>query len=254
VRGRAGGAGALLLPAAARTLLTLPPTHPSPYLPADSSDSVLPDKFPQKWNLLEVSLVALALGLVACLSSLILVAYLMHASARHPGDFLGLVFGSSGRNWITWYEVRCILYLKVSVSDFLTLFSARTRGFFWERGMSTYLYIAATFALTTSTLLALFWGDIFSGLEGAFMAGLRYSQGAVLATWLYCILWWLAQDAVKVGTYHLVDAFSPAGEWKAKQAAFVNRFHEPGSTPRASPREEAPLKPSAGGAAPAAAH
>jgi H+-transporting ATPase len=205
----------------------------APRPPAVSSDAVLPDKFPQKWDLQEVTLVALALGLVACLSSLLLVAFLMHASSRNPGDFLGNVFGSSGRNWVTWYEVRCIIYLKVSVSDFLTLFSARTRGFFWERHMSRALSIAAAFALTTSTLLALFWGDIFAGLDGAFMAGLRYSKGAVLATWLYCVLWWFVQDAAKVATYHLVDLLTPTGLWKAKQAAFVRRFHAP--SPDSSP-------------------
>jgi H+-transporting ATPase len=179
----------------------------------------------------EVSVVAIVLGLVACLSSLILVAFCMHASARNAGDFLGLVFGSSGRNYLTWYEVRCIIYLKVSVSDFLTLFSARTRGWFWERAMGRYLAIAACLALTTSTLLALFWGDIFAGLEGAFMAGLRYSQGAVLATWFYCILWWFVQDACKVATYWAIDTYSPTGAWKAKHAEFVHRVHT-GTTPR----------------------
>ncbi len=181
-------------------------------------------------------MVAMALGLVACLSSLILVAYCMRASASNPGDFLGLVFGSSGRNYITWYEVRCIIYLKVSVSDFLTLFSARTRGFFWERAMGKYLALAAFLALSASTLLALFWSDIFAGLEGAFMAGLRNSRGAVLATWFYCILWWLAQDLCKVGVYWAMDVFSPSAVWKARQAAFVNRFHDGSDDSVASPR------------------
>jgi H+-transporting ATPase len=203
-----------------------------------SGDHVTPDKHPQKWDLFEVSVVATVLGMVACVSSLILVAYCMHANYAYPGDFLGNVFGSSGRNYLTWYEVRTILYLKVSISDFLTLFSARTRGVFWERAMGFYLMIAASIALATSTLLALFWGDIFAGLDGAFMAGLRYSKGAVLATWAYCILWWMIQDLCKVATFALLDRYSSGGAQKIEHAAFVNRFAFVDTPKPKSPRKE----------------
>jgi hypothetical protein len=50
----------------------------------------------------EVTFVATGLGLIACISSLILVAYCMHANYRHQGDFIGNVFGSSGRNYLHW--------------------------------------------------------------------------------------------------------------------------------------------------------
>ena len=190
-----------------------------------SSDWVTPDEFPQEWHLTEVTVVALVLGLVACISSLILVAYCMHANVYHPGDFMGNVFGSAGRNYITWYEVRTIIYLKVSISDFLTLFSSRTKGWFWERRMSTALTIAACFALTASTLLALFWGDIFKSLNGAYMASLYHSKGAVAATWLYCVLWWFLQDACKVLTYAALQKFDAEQIAVAERAEFVKR-HE----------------------------
>ena len=88
-------------------------------------------------------------------------------------------------------------YLKISISDFLTLFSARTRRPFWERGLGKALGIAACFALGTSTIFALFWGD-FIIVKSDPMASLRHSKGAILATWMYCVLWWIAQDCVKV--------------------------------------------------------
>ena len=172
-----------------------------------STDFVTPDQFPQEWHLGEVTIIAMVLGIVACLSSLILVAYAMHANFFHQGDFMGHVFGSSGRNYLLWFEVRTILYLKVSISDFLTLFSARTKGPFWERALSRPLAIAAFLALAASTLFALFWGDIFSSLAGAYMSSLRFSRGAVAATWLYCILWLFVQDAAKVLAYHLLDRY-----------------------------------------------
>ena len=189
-----------------------------------SNDFVVAEKRPQTWDMLEMWFIAGGLGLMACISSLILVAYLMHANASHPGDFMGNVFGSSGRNYVSWYEVRTIIYLKVSISDFLTLFSARTHGPFYERALGRPLAIAAAAALTCSTLLSLFWGDIFASLSGSYMESLRYSKGAVLATWLYCILWWFVQDVFKILSYHVWNKyFKAAIDARAPKTAFMRR-------------------------------
>lgn len=48
-------------------------------------------------------------------------------------------------------------YLKISLSDFLTLFSARTSSFFWQRGLGRALGIAACVAMGTSTIFSLVW-------------------------------------------------------------------------------------------------
>ncbi len=96
-----------------------------------SHDRVIPEKKPQTWDMQEMVFIALVLGFVACVSSLLLLAFCMHANITHPGNALGLMFGQHGKDYITWHDLRTILYLKVSISDFLTLFSARTRGWFF---------------------------------------------------------------------------------------------------------------------------
>lgn len=53
-----------------------------------------------------------------------------------------------------------MIYLKISLSDFLTLFSARTRIWFWERRPGYALGVACIAATSTSTLMSLFWDDI----------------------------------------------------------------------------------------------
>jgi H+-transporting ATPase len=50
-----------------------------------------------------------------------------------------------------------MLYLKISLSDFLTVFAARTRGTFYSRKPGALLFTAACFAMFTSTMLALHW-------------------------------------------------------------------------------------------------
>ena len=170
-----------------------------------SGDYVLPSKLPQRWDMWKVWVIASVLGAVALLSSLVLVAMAMNANYLHPGTVVGTLWGSRGRNFLLYYEVQTILYLKVSISDFLTLFSARTSGWFWSRRLSLPLLFAFIFATGASTLLALFWGDIFATQPSNFMASLRFSNGAVVSTWIYCILWWILQDICKMGAHWLID-------------------------------------------------
>jgi hypothetical protein len=180
-----------------------------------SQDRVTPEKKPQKWELFEATIVAIMLGMVACASSLFLLVGCLHFNQRHPSDTVKFM-AARGKNYLTWYEVRTIIYLKVSISDFLTLFSARTRTWFWERYLGGPLLIAAIVALSISTIFALFWDSIFDVNklgESAFMEGLQRSDGAVVATWLYCILWWIIQDAAKVWTYWLLDMYTELGSW-----------------------------------------
>ena len=176
-----------------------------------SHDIVVAEKRPQVWSMLEMTFIAFVLGWIACISSLLLVAYCMHANQQWAGDFFGNIFGASGRNYITWYELRTIIYLKVSISDFLTLFAARTRSWFFQRRLGWLLGGAACIAMGASTLLSLFWDKIFNGLgTSAMMQGLRFSKGSCVSVWIYCIVWFLFQDACKVYSYQFWDKMTGA--------------------------------------------
>jgi H+-transporting ATPase len=202
-----------------------------------AGDIVYPESKPQTWNMTKIWIIACVLGGVACLSSLILVAEAMHANWLNPGTIVGTLWGSYGNNFLGWYEIKTILYLKVSISDFLTLFSARTTGWFWERPLSTPLLIAFFIATGASTILSLIWAQIF-GLEGSnSMASLYHSNGAVVATWIYCILWWFIQDAAKVGTYWLMDRYLTSTEEKARAEHATQR--QPEHLPSARSHDEA---------------
>ena len=49
--------------------------------------------------------------------------------SHNPGG----VFQNAGLPALTFNQVQTTMYLKISLSDFLTVFAARTRGFFTER-------------------------------------------------------------------------------------------------------------------------
>jgi len=105
-----------------------------------------------------------------------------------------------------------LLFIKVSVSDFLTLFSARAHeGFFWESRPSPILMGAGCLALTLSTILSIAWPQ--GTLDGIAVEGMGHhpSQVLFLWVWFYCLLIWLVQDAAKVVCYRLLYKYNVYG-------------------------------------------
>ena len=250
-------------------------------------DNVTPSPRPEKWNLRVLFLISAILGLVSCGSSLLLVWAALDAPA--PNSFfhrLGLPVPDYG-------QVVMMIYLKVSLSDFLTLFSARTTpGPFYSQKPGTLLFFAALLSLALSTTLACVWpsGHVdevatlglarsplyysarvdppitpdFQSLYPSFTGcqpGAGTPPGALdpctwfapdyystynpnitvtfppgtnsdpsttknesytlwaLWIWLYCLVWWIIQDLVKVLCCHFIFKFDI---FQARTAALVN--------------------------------
>ena len=114
-------------------------------------DHVEPSKFPEKWNLPVSYIISGVLGGVAFAGS-ILYLHLMLDSHNANGAW---------RRWglgpLLYGHCAASIYLKVSLSDFLTLFSARTVSWFGSVKPDPKLVIAAFFALGSSTILTSQW-------------------------------------------------------------------------------------------------
>lgn len=169
-------------------------------------DNVVPSRYPNVWNLRVLFTVASVLAFVALVSSLIIL-YLCLDSNR-PGS----LFMNWGIGGLRYGQITTVMYLKVSISDFLTLFSARTHdGFFWTSTPSYILIGAAFFALFLSTLLACVWpaGEV----DNIAVLGLaeRAPKAMALYVWLYCIFWWFVQDAAKVLVYWYMEKYNTFG-------------------------------------------
>ena len=91
---------------------------------------------------------------VACLSSLLLLYWLLDSWT--PGG----IFQAWGLGGLSYGQIITSIYLKVSISDFLTLFSCRTgEKWFFQDMPSLMLGGAACVALTASTVLAVTWPE-----------------------------------------------------------------------------------------------
>jgi H+-transporting ATPase len=169
-------------------------------------DNVTPLKTPEKWNRAAMFLTASVLASVALASSLLLLWILLD-SWSHTGWFHALGMGG-----ISYGQVTTAIYLKISVSDFLTLFSSRSgENWFWSTRPANILLVAACIALTASTTIALSWPASYP--DGIYALGLGYRKPypLFLWIWIYCIVWWFAQDAAKVGVIYLMKKFDWLG-------------------------------------------
>ena len=169
-------------------------------------DNVIPSRYPNVWNLRVVFAVATVLALVALFSSLLLLYVCL--DSWNPKS----LFQDWGMGGLQYGSISTIMYLKVSISDFLTLFSARTHdGFFWSSTPSPILLYAAAFALFLSTLLACVWptGDV----DNLPVIGLANTEPHALPlyVWLYCIFWWFVQDFAKVALYWYLEKYNIFG-------------------------------------------
>jgi H+-transporting ATPase len=90
--------------------------------------------------------------------------------------------------------------LKISVSDFLTLFSARTgEKFFFHVPPAPILLAGGVIALALSSVLSIFWPA--STPDGILTEGLESDMGTFAFVWIYCLLFWFIQDGLKVLVY-----------------------------------------------------
>lgn len=151
-------------------------------------DTVSPPDQPTVWNLRVLFLIGTVLAAVACMSSLLLLYWLLDSWNK---DSVFQVLGIGG---ISYSQITSSIFLKVAVSDFLTLFSARAgEDWFWVSRPAPILLAAAGIALSLSTLVACVWP--MSRPDGIPTIGLERKEPYILPVfiWGYCLIWWVLQ-------------------------------------------------------------
>lgn len=162
-------------------------------------DNVNARRVPETWNLPLLFLIGAVLAGVALISSLLLLYFCL--DSWNPGSFFQMI----GIGGLSYGQITTSIYLKVAVSDFLTLFSARASDdWFWTTEPAPILLYAGCFALASSTILACVWPESYP--DEIYTLGLEMRGFSLLPIfiWLYCIAFWFLQDAAKVYVYKFV--------------------------------------------------
>jgi len=165
-------------------------------------DFATPSKTPEKWKLNVLFVVSIALGAVACGSSLILLYFMLTSWDD------GSLFQHIGIGGMRYGQIVNSIFLKVAVTDILTLFSARTADkFFFMKMPHPLLVVSCLFALCLTTSISLAWPEGY--LAGVPVCGLVYDhQKIALWIWIYCIFVFFIQDIIKVATWKTLMHFN----------------------------------------------
>ena len=170
-------------------------------------DRAKPSPRPEKWNLRVLFTASAILGLVSMGSSLLLV----WAALDSPS--CGSLFREWGLPVPEYGQIVTMIYLKVSLSDFLTLFAARTSpGGFWTHRPGLILFGAAFLALGISTILGCLWPR--GQIDGVQVQGLNVHDNTEergyeiynlwpLWIWIYCFVFFIVQDLLKTFSHWL---------------------------------------------------
>lgn len=105
--------------------------------------------------------------------------------------------------------LQSLIYLKLSVSGYLTVFVTRTCGPFWSIRPANLLLLAVVGTQLLATLITVY---------GLFMAPIGWGWAGLV--WGYAFFWFLVEDRVKLATYRLFDWRQPgflATAWRHKR-------------------------------------
>lgn len=174
-------------------------------------DNVQASRKPERWNLPVLYIVSTAIGTTALASSFLLLHLALHGAK--PGScwrWLGL-------GDLRYEQVQTLLYLKISLTDYASVFNSRCQGWMWSRAPSSIVLASAAFAMALSTFLSVWCPP---GM-------MPISWNVAAFTWVYVLAWAVIQDVVKVLTYKLVRR---VGLWKTLQSLTTMKW--PGSSLR----------------------
>merc|ERR1712178_16672 len=156
-------------------------------------DYAVPPTTPPVWNLPFLFSMAFVQSFVAMISSVNLLYILLHSWDE------GSMMRTLGLGGISYGKITSSAYLKVAVSDFLTLFSARAGGdWFFMVKPAPILLAGGIIAVSCSTCFAMFWPKSYP--DGIQTEGLEQSPPYTLQifVWSWSLSWWIAEDAAKV--------------------------------------------------------
>jgi H+-transporting ATPase len=166
-------------------------------------DYAVAPQSPPTWNMRFLFSMASVQAFVAMISSINLLYILLHSWDE------GSMMRQLGLGGISYGKITSSIYLKVSVSDFLTLFSARAGGdWFFMVKPAPILLCGAMIALSLSTCFAMFWPKSYP--DGIQTEGLVRSPPYMLEVfvWTWSLVWWLAEDAAKVFCRWIVHKYN----------------------------------------------
>lgn len=179
-----------------------------------SYDLVLVSDRAEKWNLTLQYAVAVAVGIVAMASSWVLLLLSLNNMSRDNPE---IVLNYFQVPTFSYGEVMTVIWLKVSVSDYLTIWNVRTQSYMWTRSGGRLVVSVFFLASCLSCLLAAFWD---SPTHSGHPKMRSLSWQVIGFVWIFNLCCWGLQEAAKLVTYKCFEYYYSFSEGQT-----APRFH-----------------------------
>jgi H+-transporting ATPase len=159
-------------------------------------DRVMVSRKPCKWNLLLIMCTSCCLGIVSFFSSL---AFLLLTLKNMDNNFPNSFLSAFGIEPLTYGEILTGVFLKISLSIFLTVYSARCKSWFWTRMPGKLVLFSTFMAMIGTTLISIFWFFDFRSnntSDNPIMKPIKLNL--VIFIWVFDIIFFFIQDLLKI--------------------------------------------------------
>ena len=163
-------------------------------------DNVRYSSEPERWNMRTLLSVSTFLGAIGVVSS------------------FGLLYIGLDVLHLSTAVIQSFILLKLAVAGHLTLFVARTRGPFWSIRPGKSLFLAVVLTKVVATVITVY---------GILLPAIGWNLA--LLVWGYALVWFVAQDFLKVRFYKILDS----------RAQFKQRTISPSQEPIGSGQSKA---------------
>ena len=154
-------------------------------------DRTQPSERPEKWDLFSLFLVSIAIGVYLTLSTVLFYYLITHTQFW---SHFGLPDISNSPS-----SIRGVIYLQVSLSGLAVVFSTRCHKWMWSHRPSWLLILAFVICQGIASVLGAYGLNNYAS-DPVSKGGIAFGGagwGWVLATWIWCIIWFLLVDPIK---------------------------------------------------------
>jgi len=168
-------------------------------------DKATVNKKPEAWNMVLIAWNSVTLGFIAFISSIILVLLCLDNMDSNDRNVFLKFFGIKT---MRYGEILTLIFLKVAVSNFLTVFSARTSSWFWTRKPGKALFTADVFGIIVCIFFSVYWFlNVNIGASSNIPDMIPISWGVALWVLGYDFVFWILQDIAKIFLLKTFDAY-----------------------------------------------
>lgn len=154
-------------------------------------DRAVPSDKPEKWNLYSLFFTAVMIGCYLTVSTTIFFYLITRTQFFSHFALRDLSNDDTA--------LRGVIYLQVSVSGLAVVFCTRSHKWFWAHRPSWLLIIAFIFCQGIASVLGAYGLNDYSP-DPIEKGGIAFGGGGwgwVLATWIWCIIWFIPVDPIK---------------------------------------------------------